>query len=180
MGQVWGVPQLLLTDVVANFNIETGNVNQNHYLANLTRAQRTVEDLLRGTIWATKYKAVPVKKDLTVTMPSDMDLFINISIEDVCGKLVGLGYNSDINTVDIPCPVVQCSCTACEGNGTYCLSMDAIQVELETVMLNGFPFTKRTWIQKGANGLIQKVIEVPYPDQQNYDPGVVPTVHTVT
>lgn len=180
MNNLYGSPVMTLAKVVKNLMIEQGNSNQNHYADNLVRAGRTFKDLLKDTVYSLKYKALKVDpSDGSVTMPQDIVRLININVVNHCGDLVPLACNPDMNTLKLECPKTSCGCTSCSGNGTLCDALDAIQVINEEVLINGYPFNKKTWIQKCNDGIIRKVIELPYPDLP-YPVGVAPTVTYVT
>lgn len=164
MKKMFGGPVMSLSAIVKNLMIEQGNSNQNHYADNLVRAKWTFKDLLKDTIYSVKYKVVTLDPaDNSIIIPSDCSQLYSISVENHCGQLVPLAANPDMNTIRLECPVKKCSCQSCKGNGTLCDALDAIQVVFEDVDINGYPFTKKTWIQKCDDGVIRKVIELPYP-----------------
>jgi hypothetical protein len=164
MKSLYGVPALSVSDLVANFMMEQGNSNQSHYAGNLVRAARVWEDLTFDTIWKIKYKAVTVNpKDNSIKMPSDMLRLLNLNVVNECGLYVPLGFNPAIATVKMDCPAKVCSCETCKGDNSYCVALDAVSVVSETVYINGYPFDKKTWTQKGDGGTLQKVIQYPYP-----------------
>lgn len=165
MKSLYGVPMLALTDVLANFMIEQGNSNRSHYADNLVRAARVWEDITLNTIFTIKYKAVPINKsDNSIIIPGDSIRVFSINVMDECGDYKPLACNPDMVTLRLDCPTQNCSCKACNGEGSYCLAVDAIQVVSETVQINGYDFTKRTYFQKMDGGYLQKVTELPYPE----------------
>lgn len=165
MNNLYGTPVMTISQIVKNLMIEQGNSNQNHYADNLVRATRVFKDLLKDTIWSIRYKALDIdKSDNSVCMPQDMVRLYNINVVDHCGQLVPLGYNPLMNTMKLMCHEHKCSCTSCKGTGTLCDALDAIQVITEDVVINGVTYPKKTWIQKCNDGVIKKVIELPYPD----------------
>ncbi len=164
MNNLWGTPVISISKVVKNLMMEQGNSNQNHYADNLVRAFRVFKDLLNDTIWSVRYKVINVDKtDNSIILPEDLNLLININVVNHCGDLVPLASNPKMNTLSLLCAPKSCSCSGCKGDGTLCDALDAITAVDETVMINGYPFTIKTWIQKCDDGLIRKVIERPYP-----------------
>jgi hypothetical protein len=165
MDNLLGTTVRSLTDMLANYNIETNNTNQHHYIANLVRAKNVWLDLLKTTIWASMYKVLPVnKRDNTVTLPADMTRLFNLNIVDECNNIRPIGFNPDMNTLKLDCHTFSCSCENCKGAESLCDMMDQVQVVNETVMIEGYPFNRRTWIEKAAYGIINRVTENPYPE----------------
>lgn len=105
----------------------------------------------------------PIQKEYTgrVKLPSDMVRLISISVMDKCGNQQPLAYNPYINTVDMSCPPVKCSCVNCGGNDTLCAVLDQLQVTTEDITINGTVYTKRTWIRKDERGDLLQVSNIP-------------------
>lgn len=164
MNNLYGTPVITISKLVKNLMIEQENNNQNHYLGNLVRATNVFKDLLKDTIWSTRYKVLNIDlSDNSICMPQDMVRLYNINVVNNCGDLVPLASNPNMNTIKLLGHDKVCSCNSCKGDGTICDALDAIQVINEDLIINGYTFSKRTWIQKCDNGVIKKVTETPYP-----------------
>lgn len=166
MGQriIYGVPTMTLQEVVREYMIQQGNHRRNHEVEYMVNSYRVWLDLFRTTIWTMQYKVLEVDKTTnTIVLPCNMERVFGISIVDECGRMRPIGYNPNMNTLQVRCHNKTCSCTTCNGEDTLCDAIDSISYRTEDVVLEGETYQKKIWNKKSGCNLVE-VMEVPAVD----------------
>lgn len=158
---IYGVPTQTLEEVVLEFMLQQGNVRRNHEAEYMVTAQEVYYDLFRTTLWEMNYMVLEVDKDTnTVQLPCGSERVIGLSVIDVNGLLRPLGYDRNMNTLQVRCHKETCSCSTCNGDGTLCEAIDSISFRTEPINIDGVDYFKRIWNKKEGAMLIE-VREVP-------------------
>ncbi len=158
---------MTLSNVVDDFCLAQGNMNQSAILATYRHARWSWKNLFRKTLWEVRKAVLCVDCDHTIKKPKDCERILNISVVDCHGHIHPLSFNPDLNTASIRCLKSSCSCTSCNGNDTLCAAIDTIKAETETVTINGTDYTKTTWTRCDPSGAIQKEMKIPAWDERN-------------
>lgn len=159
MRHLYGTPVMTLSEIVTELNIEQGNLNQNHFMAYMVSAKWVWKDILWNIAWSVAQKQVQVENG-TIKLPMDVVRLINISVVDKCGNLQPLGFNPNINTLEIKCAETACSCSSCNGQGTLCSALDNITITTEEIIIDGAAYTKTTTTRADQGGLY-RIISTP-------------------
>lgn len=158
---LFGMPVMTLSKVVTDLNIEQENVKQNHFVSNMVRAKWIWKDILYNVAWSLSQEIVYVI-DGKIKLPKNLVRLVNISVMDKCGNLQPLSYNPAINTLDLSCaPTNTCSCPNCGGDGTFCSSLDTIQVTEEEVEIKGTTYIRKIYVRGDSTGAIYRITENP-------------------
>ena len=162
----YGVAVMTLSDMVDDFCLAQGNIQERAILAQFRHARWSWKDLFRTTLWNIRKAVLCVDcKTGTIKLPNDCDRLLAISVVDCFGKLHPLGFNSDWNTAQIACVKSTCSCNKCEGKDTLCGAIDSIRMETETVNIKGKDYTKTTLTRYDGSGAVQKEYKIPAWDE---------------
>ncbi len=154
-----GEPVITLSDLVSNFSVEQGNMQQKHFIKNLTHAKWVYKELLHRSIWAIRQTVLTVE-DGKIRLPNDVSRLVNLSVVDHAGNQQPIGFNPNMNTVEILCSAKPCSCK-CGGTDTMCSSFDNLTMTTEPVVIKGTTYTQTTWIKNMGNGDIVEYKKVP-------------------
>lgn len=155
-----GVPAIAIGDLLSNFNIEQGNIEQRHFLKNLTHAKWCWKEIFLRSIWEMRQVVLNVDPDTnSIRLPYDMQGQVNVSVVDHHGNKQLIGYNPNMNTVNILCSTV-CSCK-CGGVDTLCGAFDHLTMTTETVNIKGTDYTKTTWIKHLGGGKVAEFTKTP-------------------
>ncbi len=158
----YGVAVMTLSEMVDDFCLAQGNIQERAILAQYRHARWSWKDLFRTTLWNIRKAVLCVDCDTgTIRLPNDCDRLLAISVIDCFGKLHPLGFNSDWNTAQIACVKSSCSCNKCKGEDTLCGAIDSIRVETETVNIRGVDYTQTTWTRYDGTGAVQKQMKIP-------------------
>lgn len=162
----FGVPVLTLSDLVSNFNLEQGNMQERYFLKNLAHAKWVWKELFLRSLWEMRQVVLQVRSDNTIKLPNDMQGQVNITVVDRHGNKQQIGYNPNMNTVEILCPTNSCKCS-CKGVDTLCASFDSMSMSTEQIELKGEMYTKTTWVKNIGCGEIVEYTKTPVWDAES-------------
>lgn len=169
---IYGTKVETLSTVIEKFCIESGNVNENHFMATMLRGERVWYDLLKDTIWTMRQAVIPVPENGIIKMPKDLTRLVNISVVDNCNKFQSLAYDPKINTLLFSCRPT-CTCTSCNGAGSLCDTVNSIQVRTEDIDIDGTTYQKKIWNAMCPNGDFAEYTETPYYNSESEEVEVV-------
>lgn len=156
----FGVPVITISDLVENFNLEQGNMHNRHFLKTLAHAKWVWKELFLRSLWGVRQVVLKVDEHGNIKLPYNMQGQVSISIVDYHGNLHQVGYNPNMNTVEITCPAHTCSCT-CKGMDTLCGSFDDLVMSTETIVIKGEDYIQTKWVRNAGNGEVKEYTKRP-------------------
>lgn len=152
-----------LSKLVKEFCLKQGNMKETAVFQQLVYARWAWKELFRKYIWAIKNQVLEVDcKNNTIQLPVDCERLINIYVIDRDHKLQPLTCDPGINTVEIKCIKMNCSCNNCNGNDTLCAAAESgVTYTTENVIIQGAAYLLQTWVRYNGNGGIQKQQSIP-------------------
>lgn len=165
---LYGYPTLTLEEAVENYMIQSDNMKRRHFTKLMVTAKWVWLEMLKDTMWNLVHKVVEIDKAThTIKLPCDMLRLMNISVVDKFNRIQSFSHSENMNNLTIKCPPKKCSCQTCGGKDSLCEVMDNTVMLSETIMVNGSPYNKRTFLKRESNGTLNKVIELPYLDTED-------------
>lgn len=156
----FGIPVIPISDLVVSFNLEQGNMHNRHFIKMMEHAKWVWKQLFLRSLWSVKQVVLTVDENGNIKLPYNMQGQVSISVVDFHGNLHQVGYNPNMNTVEINCPVSCCSCS-CKGHDTMCGSFDNLIMSTELINIKGTDYVQTKWIRNIGNGEVQEFTKRP-------------------
>lgn len=136
------------------FMMRKGVDKKKYFSRYLVFARYVWKDIFKNTLWQTQSVWKTVQQGDPhpyIDVPPESERIFSVSVEDDCGKVTPLFYNSRINVVKKPAKK-KCGCTACDCGG-LCSDVNGLTVTTKLLFsINGVDYYEKTYIESCKNG----------------------------
>lgn len=153
-----------LSEVVDRFLLRISVDQKKHFARYLILAEECWEDIFQNTLWVIKSVWLPTKAGDPynyISMPADCQRLLSVGVDDHCGLIQPLYYNSQLNVIVKP-TTKKCGCgqdCGCEG---LCEAVNSMITTTKLMFsINGINYYQKCWTQYCPNGDILEFCETP-------------------
>lgn len=151
-----------LSEVVDRAMIRFGISKKKHFASYLILAEECWESIFQNTLWVIKSVWKPTFAGNPynyIQMPLDCQRLLSVGVDDRCGLIQPLFYNTQLNVVAKP-TTKACGCN-CDCGG-LCEAVNSMVTTTKLMFtISGVPYYQRCWLKYCNNGDILKYCETP-------------------
>lgn len=159
-----------LSSFVQQYMAEGQIANKKYFGSYLITAKWAFKKLFRNTLYSVQSNWFPVKNGDPynyIEIPKGIVRWFSVGVEDSCGLIQPLYYNSQLNIIKKPTSS-RCTCDQCSCEGGCNDFEDMTVTTKEVFIIAGVPYYERTWIKVCKNGDILEYKEQPVKKYNDY------------
>lgn len=171
------IPYMTLSEVVNEFCLATYNDKRKNYINHMIHAKWIWKELFQKTLFVVKNKYLAVDfttNPYSILIPRDSVRVLNVSQEDIEGRVRSYMFDDNMNDVDLP---TGDECSVCNQHNEYGQCINNMVAISNQVILLSQAYTDTTWKRLSPNG---DLLEIKTKHVINYPTIGDPYVDTIT